>query len=162
MIQKSLFTALALLVLGLLAACGNSGAGTTNNAATALPTFTPIPTYGIAVPTSVLANREATAEVTADATAAVTAVASSLDPEMVTRGQGRYEALDCGSCHGAAGEGTDKGSSLLEWNQTEAEFIAFMRSGGDVGATHQYATNRLSDSGGKSLYQYLLSLRESP
>ena len=30
-----------------------------------------------------------------------------LDPKLVERGLGRYEALECGNCHGANGEGTD-------------------------------------------------------
>jgi hypothetical protein len=38
------------------------------------------------------------------------------------------------------------------------DFINSMRSGGDVGTSHQYNTKKLSASGGQNLYQYLLSL----
>lgn len=155
----------------LLAACGGSG-GTPG--ATAIPTSTPIPTYGIALPTSMLvlstaaptaeatdavdATAEATTEATAEATAAAVASTGSLDAALVERGKGRYEALDCASCHGADGAGTDDGKTLIGLTQTEGEFASFMRSGGSLGAAHQYPANRLSDSGVKALYQYLLSL----
>lgn len=149
----------------LLAACGGSG-GTPG--ATAIPTRTPIPTYGIALPTSMLvvstaaptaeATAEATTEATAEATAAAVASTGSLDAALVERGKGRYEALDCASCHGADGAGTDDGKTLIGLTQTEGEFASFMRSGGSLGAAHQYPANRLSDSGVKALYQYLLSL----
>jgi len=94
--------------------------------------------------------------------AATAALASnndqSLDPERVARGQDRYEALECGLCHGANGEGTDQGSPLVGITLSEEDFITLLRSGGDVGTSHQYSSNRLSDSGGRNLYQYILSL----
>lgn len=136
------------------------GAG--NPAATAIPTSTPIPTYGIALPTSMLvvstsaptaeateaveATAEATTEATAEATAAAVASSGGLDATLVERGKGRYEALDCASCHGSDGSGTDDGVSLIASTQTEAEYIAFMRSGGALGTAHQYPANRLSDT----------------
>ncbi|MBL8117472.1 MAG: cytochrome c, partial [Anaerolineae bacterium] len=86
---------------------------------------------------------------------------SALDPQAVERGKGRYEALECATCHGAAGEGTDDGASLITSTLNETDFISFMRSGGSIGPDHQYSTNRLSETGGKNLYQYLLSLRNS-
>ncbi len=138
------------LVMMLLAACGGQ------DAANALPTFTPIPTFSFQQPT------DAPAVVTA-ASGTVTAIAAqanTLDPVAVERGRGRYEALECGVCHGANGEGTDEGSAMTIYQGDEESFIAFMRSGGELGAEHQYATNRLSDSGGRNLYQYLLSLRQ--
>lgn len=169
LVAASLFTAL------IVAACGGGGAG--NPAATAIPTSTPIPTYGIALPTSMLvvstsaptaeateaveATAEATTEATAEATAAAVASSGGLDATLVERGKGRYEALDCASCHGSDGSGTDDGVSLIASTQTEAEYIAFMRSGGALGTAHQYPANRLSDTGAKALYQYLLSLREN-
>jgi mono/diheme cytochrome c family protein len=98
--------------------------------------------------------------------AAVTAIAAterasggSLDPVAVERGKGRYEALECATCHGANGEGIEgKGSSLIGTTLSEEDFISFLRSGGTIGISHQYATNRLSTSGGENLYQYILSL----
>ncbi len=149
---STLFVIASLVLALILAACG----GGADSSATAIPTSTPIPTYGIALPTSMLSIP------TSEATVEATAVASSvLDAAVVARGLGRYEALDCASCHGAGGEGTDKGSSLIVSTQTEDEFIGFIRSGGTLGTAHQYPANRLSDSGTKTLYQYLLSLRVS-
>lgn len=138
------------LLMLLLAACGGQ------NSASAFPTFTPIPTFSFQQPTA--------APAVATAAAATLTAASdqtvALDPVAVERGRGRYEALECGVCHGANGEGTDEGSAMSIYQADEATFIAFMRSGGELGAEHQYSTNRLSDSGGRNLYQYLLSLRQ--
>lgn len=140
------------VLLVALAACGGASNQTS---ATAAPTNTTIPTYSFEQPTAAPSV----------ATAAATLVASSssgeLNPEAVEKGKGRYEALECGSCHGANAEGTDKGSSLVTYTAEEADFISFMRSGGELGSDHQYSTNRLSETGGKNLYQYLLSLRAS-
>jgi mono/diheme cytochrome c family protein len=120
------------------------------------PTVTPIPVYQYSTPTPVAQFATASA---------MTAVAGSaeteLNPQAVERGRDRYVALECGSCHGENGEGTAEGSAVAEWSLTEDEFVSFMRSGGTLGADHQYSTNRLSDSGGRNLYQYLLSLNEA-
>ena len=150
------FSSVAALVMsvvaaGVLAACGGGAGG---QSAAALPTFTPIPTYVFEQPTGeVLPTEVATAEVTASA--------SGLDAEAVAKGKSRYEALKCGSCHGDAGEGTDKGSSLVTLAQTEDEFFNFIRSGGKLGVAHQYPANKLSDSSIKTLYQFMLSLGKS-
>lgn len=176
MVRKSfspaLFVVTSLLAAVVLAACGGGAAGG-GGSATAIPTSTPIPTYGIALPTSMLvvatgestaeatpaadSTTEATAEATTETTA-VAAVSTGFDPALVERGKGRYDALTCATCHGANGEGTDDGKTLVGLAQTEGEFAAFMRSGGTLGTAHQYPANRLSDSGVKALYQYLLSL----
>ena len=138
---------LGLVLALLLASCGG-------NATAVPPTFTPIPTYRFDTPT--------VAPLVATAAATITAVPpTALDPALVTTGKGRYDALACGACHGANGEGTDKGSAMSKSKQTEDEFISFMRSGGDLGSSHQYSTNRLSENGGRALYQYLLSLRSN-
>jgi mono/diheme cytochrome c family protein len=139
---------LALLIVG----CGGAAAPTS----TPRPTFTPIPTFDFSQPTAPPSVATAAATTGANEGEAVAA----LNPEAVERGRGRYEALECAACHGDAGEGTDDGPSLITSTQSEADFISFMRSGGELGAEHQYSTNRLSDSGGRNLYQYLLSLRE--
>jgi len=117
------------------------------------PTHTPFPSYQFVPPTepSQLATLAA-------ATAAASGSDLLLDPERVTRGQDRYEALECGMCHGANGEGTDQGAPLAGTTLSEEDFVSFLRSGGSVGSSHQYSTNRLSDSGGRNLYQYILSL----
>ena len=93
-------------------------------------------------------------------TAAADTSAAGLDPERVERGRDRYVALECATCHGENGEGTEENTALVGLELSEDEFVSFMRSGGSLGAEHQYSTNRLSDSGGKNLYQYLLSLNE--
>ena len=93
--------------------------------------------------------------------AQATAAPAGLDAEVVARGKARYDALTCATCHGENGEGTDKAGSLVTSALSEGDFIAFMRSGGNLGSSHQYATNRLSQTGGAALYQYLLSIRKS-
>lgn len=154
--MKQLF--LLIIVLGsgvmlILAAC--SPASSTSEA-TVVPTNTTIPTYSFDEPTAAPSVATAAA---ATATAAA-AGSQSLDPDAVERGKGRYEALECASCHGANGEGAgDKGGPLTALTLTEEEFISFMRSGGELSSDHQYSTNRLSESGGRNLYQYLLSLQ---
>ena len=149
--SSSLFFMTSLLLALVLAACGGGGS------APAIPTFTQIPTYNFVTPTPAVALESAVATQAAQATAAP----AGLDPEVVVRGKARYDALACATCHGENGEGTDKGSSLITSTQTEDDFITFMRSGGKLGSSHQYATNRLSQTGGAALYQYLLSLRKS-
>jgi len=148
--MKKLFLLIICIVVGLLTACG----APSQAAGTPFPTFTPIPTFEFIPPT----------EVPEVATAAFLIAANGqlLDPVAVERGQERYQTLECGTCHGAVGEGSDKGSSLVASTIGEEDFISYMRSGGTVGLDHQYSTNRLSDSGGKNLYQYLLLLRQVP
>jgi cytochrome c553 len=141
---------LLILVIFVAAACGGAPASD----ATAVPTSTTIPTFNYVAPTA-----PPSVATSAAATEAAGA-AGNLDPVAVERGRDRYVALGCAECHGEQGEGVDDVAPLAASTQTEAEFIAFMRSGGELGSEHQYATNRLSDSGGRNLYQYLLSLRE--
>jgi mono/diheme cytochrome c family protein len=117
-----------------------------------LPTVTPIPVYEFVAPT------EPPQLATVAALTAAANTGDSLDPEMVERGRGRYEALECGICHGVSGEGTDEGPALTGTTLSEDDFISFLRSGGTIGPDHQYSTNRLSDSGGRNLYLYILSL----
>jgi mono/diheme cytochrome c family protein len=152
-----------LLLLIALAACApaaepptaTSAPDTPAATATAAPRVS-IPTFAFVQPT--VAPQIATAAATATA-AAPTAIA--LEPTAVARGRERYVALGCAECHGDAGQGAAgvEGGALNDLMLTEDEFITFMRSGGTVGASHQYSTNRLSASGGRSLYLYLLSLK---
>ncbi len=149
MMKKSLLLTICLIV-ALVAACGTAS----QSSGTAFPTFTPIPTFEFIPPTDV-------PEV-ATAAFLIAANGQILDPIAVERGQERYQTLECDACHGEAGEGSDKGSSLITSTINEIDFISYMRSGGTVGLDHQFSTNRLSDSGGKNLYQYLLLLRQLP
>jgi mono/diheme cytochrome c family protein len=144
----------------LIAGCSSAGSTetTTTNSATATSPVKQIPTFSFSQPTA--PPQVATAAVSGSTAVSVsTAEVSALNPEAVERGKARYEALDCASCHGTNGEGTDKGISLLEYKASEADFVTFMRSGGSLRAAHQYAANRLSESGAANLYQYLLSFQ---
>lgn len=172
--RKRFFSPLFLLLFGTtmlaLAACGGGGSGdatsNSDNSAgvTAEVRPTIIPTYNFVLPTASpggSTSSASTAEATTEATAEATAAASTTgpDPEKIALGQGRYTALECNTCHGEAGEGvTDKGPALTTFAMSEDEFITFMRSGGTMGPAHQFATNRLSITGGANLYQFMLSL----
>ncbi len=141
--------------LVVLSACGS---GSEKNAR---PTSTTLPLFQEVVPPTVPA-----VFVTAAATNAVGQTdASALNPTAVARGASNWDRLECATCHGAAGEGGageidgTPAPSLQNLTLTEDEFVDWMRSGGTLGSKHQYSTDRLSDSGGKNLYQYLLSLR---
>ena len=153
---KYLLIGIGLTLIGFAMSCSStpasSGTETSNNSGA--PTQTLFPTYQFVARTE--APQMAT--LAAATSAASSSNQTALDPEKVSRGKGRYEALECNSCHGANGEGTDKGSALTALTMSEDDFISFMRSGGSVGTSHQYNTNRLSQSGGTNLYQYLLSL----
>jgi cytochrome c553 len=149
--SSSIFVIISLLVALILAACGG-------NSAPAIPTQTIIPTYNFLTPTPFAAIETAVATTAEDVTAEATA---GLDPEVVARGKARYDALACATCHGENGEGTDKAKPLTTFTMSQGDFVTFMRSGGKIGPTHQYATNRLSITGGAALYQYLLSIQKS-
>ena len=134
---------LCLFLILLLAACGDPTPDITSE-----PTRTPFPTFEFVAPTNPpVFNTTPSAQ-----------NSTSGDTEQIERGRGRYEALECGTCHGENGEGTAEGSSLLEFAMSETDFISFMRSGGTIGSSHQYSTDRLSERGSQALYQYLVSL----
>jgi mono/diheme cytochrome c family protein len=143
----------SLILIGVMilivTACGSKGASTPT---TEQATPTLFPTYNFEQPTAV------PFAITAAATAPADTSAQALDPEKVAAGKGRYEALNCGSCHGADAKGTDKGKALVPNKLTEDQFIDFLRTGGKLGNNHLYSTNRLSDTGGKNLYLYIMSL----
>ncbi len=142
---------LAALVFLVMVACSSQ------DATPAEPTITPtgFPTFAFNPPT------EAPQVATAAAATAVALEAAGdelvLDPETVERGQGRYVALECGSCHGENAEGGEA-PTLIGYAASEADFIDFMRTGGDIGNDHRFPSERLSNSGIVNLYQYLRSL----
>lgn len=140
-----------ILAFTMMVAAACSGAPTPTQAVRS--TVTPIPVYQYVAPTAVPQIATSAASVATEAVEA-----NALNPQSVERGRDRYVALACASCHGENGEGTDDGAALTALTLTENEFISFMRSGGSLGSAHQYAANRLSDTGGRNLYQYLLSL----
>ena len=127
------------------------------------PTHTPFPTFAFVEPTKAPEFEQAGDEPDKPADSAVEVIEDEiiLDPKKVERGLGRYEALECGSCHGANGEGTDEASSLRSFAMFEDDFITFVRTGGELGTAHQYSTDRLSNSGSRNLYQYLVSLAQT-
>lgn len=150
---------LAFVLILSAAACGSDGAQPTDPP----PTHTPFPTFAFVEPTKATVFEQAGDE--SDSSDAAVEVAGAeviaLDPKKVERGLGRYEALACGSCHGAEGAGTDKAGSLQDFAMSEDDFITFARSGGELGTEHQYSTDRLSNSGSRNLYEYLLSLAQT-
>jgi len=150
-----------LFALWVLAACSGDDGGADSNEAAAQPTRTPFPTFAFVEPTKPPAFDQNDAATSEAAAADATEVTIQLDPKMVERGLGRYQALECAVCHGAAGEGSADGRSLLEFALSEEDFVTFMRSGGSLGPDHQYSTNRLSNSGSRNLYQYLVSLTQN-
>ncbi len=143
---------ICLLTAALLSACSSGPAATPTQPP---PTRTPFPTFAYVEPTT-----EAAFEIDDATTEPRPETQIELDPKLVNRGRGRYEALECGSCHGGDGEGTDEAKSLLDFSLSEEDFITFVRSGGDLGTGHQYSTDRLSNSGSRNLYQYLVSLAQ--
>lgn len=153
--KRPTFSLCVSCILLLIAACDAGGPQET-----ATPTITPtgFPTFAFSQPT----EAPQVATVAAATAAAATEIAGRgellLDPEMVERGLGRYVALECATCHGETGEGTDDGSSLVGYSASQSEFIDFMRTGGEMGNDHRFPAERLSPSGIENLYQYLRSL----
>ncbi|MYD08917.1 MAG: cytochrome c [Chloroflexi bacterium] len=147
---------LNLLIMLALSACGAGSQATPTDPP---PTATPFPTFAFVEPTKPPVFAATTAPTPATEATADGAIA--LNPKSVDRGRGRYEALDCASCHGENGEGIDGEKSLLDFALSEDDFITFMRSGGALGTDHQFSTDRLSNSGSRNLYQYLVSLARS-
>ena len=139
-----------IVVLVLLASCGGAARPTTPPQAT----ITQIPTYAYVPPTEAPVIQTAVI-----ATSTVAAGGNTPDPQRIEAGKGRYEALQCGSCHGDKGQGTDKGSALAGTKLTQEQFIDWLRTGGKLGNAHLYSTNRLSETGGQNLYLYVLSLK---
>ncbi|MCY4464879.1 MAG: cytochrome c [Chloroflexi bacterium] len=141
-----------LFIAPMLASCSSGPAATPTDPP---PTRTPFPTFAYIEPTTEVVFEASEPESEDAPTANI-----ELDAKLVGRGRGRYEALQCGSCHGENGEGTSEGKSLLQFNLSEEDFITFVRSGGELGPSHQYSTDRLSNSGSRDLYQYLVSLAQ--
>ncbi len=137
-------------LIGLLAAC-RPAAPTVESV-----TLTPFPTFHYVQPTDAL---PATALATSVATLSATVSGSAaLDPQLVEQGKGRYVALNCGSCHGDAGQGTATGPVLAGTKLSQDKFVDMLRTGGKLGNAHLYSVDRLSDPSSKNLYLYVLSL----
>ena len=156
------FVIISVLLLVLLAACGSDDKETDSRSTnTPIPTFvqqatsTESPEVATSVPTKEAGNNGSDNGGDGEA---------ELNPTLVARGSTNWARLECASCHGedgAGGAGEIDGieaPSLLDLTLTEGDFIDWMRSGGSLGSKHQFSTDRLSENGGKNLYQYLLSL----
>lgn len=147
--------ALAALLALALAACGGGEKGEPR------PTSTPIPLFREVPPTTVPLLETAAATVQASGS-----TGPQINPTAVARGATNWERLQCASCHGEHGEGGVgeingiQAPSLLNLTLTEEEFIDWLRTGGSLGNAHLFSTDRLSDSGGRNLYQYVLSLSQ--
>lgn len=148
MFQSPKIILFMLVLMLVLVACGGVDANSTPR-----PTATAFPTFEFVAPTNPPAF-EATSEVDAETEA-------TPDARLIDRGLGRYDSLDCATCHGENGEGTDEAQALSNLGLSETDFISFMRSGGDIGSEHQYSTDRLSENGARNLYLYLISLADS-
>lgn len=144
MVHALRFDLTFLIVIFALTACSNTG----QSEATPLPSATPFPTFQFVAPTNPPVFNATTSAENVD----------TPDTEVIETGRRRYETLECATCHGENGEGTAKASSLLEIALSQADFISLMRSGGDIGSSHQYSTNRLSERGAQAIYLYLKSL----
>ncbi len=148
-----LLTLLALLTSG----CGASQP--TSAPTDPPPTVTPFPTFAFVEPTKAPVFEQTGEDATAPDAGAEDAL--ELDPKLVERGRGRYVALECGNCHGENGEGAEQAKGLLDFDLSEDDFITFVRSGGVLGTRHQFSTDRLSNSGSRNLYQYLVSIAQA-
>jgi mono/diheme cytochrome c family protein len=145
----------------MLAACGGSPANSPSGDNAARPTI--IPTFAFVPPTVAPQIATAAATRSADAIAEATAAVMSMDDlQRIERGRERYETLSCWACHGENAEG-GSAMPLNDLTMSESEFITIMRSAITLedGTIHQFATNLLSQSGGRNLYAYLQSLRAS-
>ena len=133
-----------------------------NQPPTVAPTLTPtaFPTFAFVQPTLVPEVAAAATEVAATAAAAAANDTFVIDEEKAGFGQARWEALECGSCHGENGEGTDDGGPLLDYKVDEDTFVDFLRTGGEFADDHRYPAERLSNSGISNLYHYVRSLGE--
>jgi mono/diheme cytochrome c family protein len=138
-----------------LAGCGQGAEPTPRPTSTPLPRFEQVhtPTEPAVIATAV-----------ATATARSSQNTVALDPTAIARGQDNWRRLECASCHGENGEGgagsigDREAPPLTGLTLTEDEFIDWLRTGGTLGNDHLFSTDRLSDRGGRNLYQFVLSL----
>lgn len=157
MIRRRLICLPTLVLAFLVSACGGGSSQSSVTPTPAPPTRTPFPTFAFVEPTKAQAFEQQEEAVAAE-TDEPASEAIELNPTAVQRGLGRYEVLGCAGCHGADGEGTSRIKGLLDFSLSEEDFITFVRTGGELGTRHQFSTDRLSDSGSRNLYQYLVSL----
>ena len=142
-----LFICAVLLVLSFSACGGGDEPSTKAEVPTPLVSDTPFPTRRFLQPTSVIK-------------AAATDTPASGQTGDLERGKRIYEANECGSCHGAQGEGVEGEAGGLAGTQlTEQEFDDILRTGGkgELGNEHLYGPQAVSPSGMTALYAYVKS-----
>jgi mono/diheme cytochrome c family protein len=145
-----LFICLALVAVSVAACGGGEDSTTEEEVPTPLVSDTPFPTRRFEQPTSVI-------------TVVPTDTPDSDEAADLERGKRIYEGNDCGSCHGAQGEGVDGQAGGLAGTQlTEAEFDDILRTGGagELGNEHLYGPQAISPSGMTALYAYVKSFSE--
>jgi mono/diheme cytochrome c family protein len=138
---------MSLILLLVASACGGTGAP----AATTAPPPTVIPTFQFQSPTP------RPARPTAAVSPTPVAENANADAEAIQRGADRFVSLGCSGCHGANAEGGDA-KALAGTTMSENDFLSFLRSGGGLGGSHQFASNRISNGGVHNIYLYLVSL----
>ena len=60
-------------------------------------------------------------------------------------------------CHGAELEGTDQAGALTALDMTQNDFLIFLRTGGDLGNSHQFGPAKASNAGIEDLYAFLVT-----
>jgi mono/diheme cytochrome c family protein len=163
----------------LVAACGGGDSATGGDASSgsaAVPTMPPArftavaqqnPTRTASAATPVADNEESN-EAEPDTTTPITSTepvteaetsAAGVDEALLARGSGIYERNNCGSCHGAAGEGvTGQAGAIAGTTLSEGEFSDILRTGGGLGNSHIFGPSAVSRSGMNALYVYVQSL----
>ena len=69
----------------------------------------------------------------------------------------RVYANRCAECHGAELEGTDQAGALTALDMTQDDFLIFLRTGGDLGNSHQFGPAMASNAGIEALYAFLVT-----
>lgn len=69
----------------------------------------------------------------------------------------RVYANRCAECHGAELEGTDQAGALTTLDMTQNDFLIFLRTGGDLGNSHQFGPAKASNAGIEDLYAFLVT-----
>ncbi|MXZ26296.1 MAG: hypothetical protein F4Y80_15845 [Caldilineaceae bacterium SB0665_bin_21] len=64
----------------------------------------------------------------------------------------RVYANRCAGCYGAELEGTDQAGALSALDMTQNDFLIFLRTGGDLGNSHQFGPAKASNAGIEDLW----------
>ena len=86
--------------------------------------------------------------------------AGDFDAEDIETGS-RVYANRCAECHGAELEGTDRGGALTGLDMMQDDFLIFLRTGGELGNSHQFGPAKASNAGIEALYAFLITTLET-